>query len=357
MSGNLDRQIREALAALQSGRWDRACYLLERAVQAHPDSELAWYWLAQAVGTVEERRFCLERVLALNRRNALARRELEALGPGPSMSPLAEGEPGNNAPGTPNPHVFTFHAFTSHVSALAYLVLLAVAEVLTALVEPRAGLVLHGLLLTGALLQSARWWDHPTHRFWLGVSLAPLIRLLSLSLPLRSLPMLSWYFVVSVPLFGAVFTLQRVLRISWDQMGIHGRGLPLQMLMGVLGPLLGMLEYRILRPAPLISGLNGGEFLLAALILMVCTGLVEELIFRGVMQQAALETMGAKGLVYVSAVFAVLHIGYRSLADVLFVFGVALLFGWLAWRTRSIVGVSLTHGLINIWLFLVAPFL
>jgi membrane protease YdiL (CAAX protease family) len=357
MSDNPDRHIQEALAALQSGRGDRACYLLEWVVQAHPDSELAWYWLAQAVGTAEERRFCLERVLALNRRNALARRELEALGPGPSMSPLAEGEPGSNAPGTSKLPAFSFHVFTPHVSALAYLVLLAVAEILTAMVEPRAGLILHGLLLTGALLQSARWWDHPTHRFWLGVSLAPLIRLLSLSLPLRSLPMLSWYFVVSVPLFGAVLTLQRVLRIPWDQMGVRGRGLPLQMLIGLLGPPLGILEYRILRPTPLISGLNEGEFLLAALILMVCTGLIEELIFRGVMQQAALETMGVKGLVYVSAVFAVLHIGYRSLADVLFVFGVALLFGWLAWRTRSIVGVSLTHGLINIWLFLVAPFL
>ncbi len=341
---DVERQIQAATTALRSGQRIRARHLLEEVLRARPDSDQAWYWLAQAVETAGERRFCLSRALSLNRRNALARRELEALGPGPSWSPLGEAVLGGRK------GVFW-------PLSLGYLALLTVAEVLTALVEPRSGLVLHSILLTGALVLSARFWDGPEHRFWMTVGLAPLIRLMSLSLPLRAIPLMYWYLIISVSLFVAVFVVRRVARLSWEQVGLHGRGLPGQLLLAFLGPPLGMLEYRILRPPPLISGWNAGEFLLAALILLVSTGLAEELIFRGVMQGAALETMGRWGVVYVSAVFAVLHIGHRSLTDVLFVFGVALLFGEFVLRTRSIVGVSLTHGLINIWLFLVAPFL
>ncbi len=342
-----DWQIQKAVTALRSGQRDRARGLLEGVVRAHPDSERAWYWLAQAVETVEERRFCLYQTLNLNRRNALAQRELEALGQGPSRSPLEA-----------TASVAQETGKTFWLPALGYLVLLTVAEILMALVEPRLGLLLHSLLLTGALMYGARYYDRPTYRFWMGVTLAPLIRLISLSLPLHSVPLIYWYLIISVPLYVAAFIVRRlILQIPWDQVGLHGRGLALQALMPFLGLPLGMLEYRILRPAPLISEWNPGEFLIAALILLISTGLAEELIFRGIMQQVAVEVMGRKGMVYVSAVFAVLHIGHRSLADVFFVFGVALLFGWFVQRTRSIVGVSLTHGLINIWLFLIAPFL
>lgn len=347
MRSNPDWQIQKAVIALRSGQRDRARGLLEGVVRACPDSEQAWYWLAQAVETVEERRFCLCQALSLNRRNALARRGLEALGQGPSRSPLDAATSGAQETGT---------AFW--LPALGYLVLLTVAEILTALVEPRLGLLLHSLLLTGALMYGARCCDRPTYRFWMGVSLAPLIRLISLSLPLRSVPLIYWYLIISVPLYVAAFILRRlILQTSWAQLGLHGRGLALQVLMPFLALPLGMLEYRILRPAPLISGWDLGDFLIAALILLISTGLVEELIFRGIMQQVAVEVMGRGGVVYVSAIFAVLHVGHRSLADVFFVFGVALLFGWFVQRTRSIVGVSLTHGLINIWLFLIAPLL
>lgn len=347
MRGDPDRQIQEAVTALRFGQRGRARGLLEGVVRAHPDSERAWYWLAQAVETVEEQRFCLYQTLSLNRRNALARRELEALGKGPLCSPLEA-----------TPSLDQEKGKTLWLPALGYLVLLTVAETLMALVEPRLGLLLHGLLLTGALMYGARWYDRPAYRFWMGVSLAPLIRLISLLLPLQSVPLIYWYLIISAPLYVAIFIMAYlVLRISWDQVGLHGRGLALQVLILFLGLPLGMLEYKILRPAPLISGWNPGEFLVAALILLVSTGLVEELIFRGIMQQMAMEVMGRQGLVYVSAIFAVLHIGHRSLADVFFVFGVALLFGWFVQRTRSIVGVSLTHGLINIWLFLIAPLL
>jgi hypothetical protein len=56
-------------------------------------------------------------------------------------------------------------------------------------------------------------------------------------------------------------------------------------------------------------------------------------------------------------VFAVLHLGYKSALDMLFVFGVAIGFGLLTLYTGSILGSTLAHGLTNIALFLIFPFL
>ncbi len=341
-------RISRAVAAIRAGDRIRARRWLEDVVRAEPDSEPGWFWLAHAVESDEERRFCFSQVLRVNRRNALARRELEALGPGPVRSPL-EARPVSRR-GLPFSESLT-------AQALGYLLMLALAEILTTFVEPRLGMLLHSLLLTGTLFYGARSWDHPSHRLWLALGLAPLIRLLSLSLPLRTFPLIYWYLIVSIPLFVATAVIRRTVNLSWAEIGLHGRGLLWQLLIAGMGPFLGIVEYRILRPVPLIPALTWREILLPALILLFSTGLLEELIFRGVMQRIALEVMGKWGMVYVAAVFAALHIGHRSLMDVFFVFGVALLFGWFAHRTRSVVGVSLTHGLINIWLFLVVPFL
>ena len=56
-----------------------------------------------------------------------------------------------------------------------------------------------------------------------------------------------------------------------------------------------------------------------------------------------------------AVVFAVLHVGYQSLPDVIFVLNVALFFGLARMVTGSIVGVSLAHGLTNVLLFLTMP--
>ena len=89
---------------------------------------------------------------------------------------------------------------------------------------------------------------------------------------------------------------------------------------------------------------------------MICTGFAEELIFRGMMQQTVTEVLGRGwGIFYVAALFAVLHVGYHSLIDVVFVFGVAIFFGLTRAHTGSIVGVSLAHGMTNILLFLTMP--
>jgi membrane protease YdiL (CAAX protease family) len=97
--------------------------------------------------------------------------------------------------------------------------------------------------------------------------------------------------------------------------------------------------------------------LLAAFLLLVTTGFVEEVIFRGVLQRSAVQVFGGWGLVDVSLLFAVAHWIHNSLIDIVYVFVIALFFAWVVKKTGSLFGVTLAHGIANIVLFLVATVL
>jgi hypothetical protein len=208
----------------------------------------------------------------------------------------------------------------------------------------------------------AQWWEHPVQRVLTVLLFAPMIRLMSLSLPLIGFEMPIWWLTVSVPLFLSVVVAVRVLNVSWKQTG-HSLGygqwylaLPLQLLIGGLGIVFGLTEYWILRPTPLVEPLTWATMWFPALVLLISTGYLEELLFRGVMQEVVKETVGfwASNL-FVSLIFAALHVGYASLSDYIFVFVASLILGYCFEKTGSLLGVTLAHGLTNILLFIVLP--
>jgi membrane protease YdiL (CAAX protease family) len=354
-----------AIAELGVGNKEKARQLLEQVLQAEPRSELGWFRMAEAVDSDGEQRFCLEQVLFINRRNALARRRLEALTTGaihPEITELEDlVEEIKVEPNASENRLLNLRATLQKYAiptAVIYLGILAIAEALTTLIAPVGGLVLYGVLLTLLIAHTALIWGHPSARLILTLVFAPLIRMTSLFLPLTNFPMVYWYFIVSVPLFAAAAATLRTIGFSRKDIGLRIKKLPIQILVILTGLSLGYIEYRILQPATaLVQEFNFGALWLPALILMICTGFAEELIFRGMMQKAATEQLGViGGILYVAALFAVLHMGYQSIADVIFVFAAALFFGLVTSHTGSIIGVSIAHGLTNITLYLAMPF-
>lgn len=239
----------------------------------------------------------------------------------------------------------------------AYLACLVAAEILIALAYPLVGLACHALLLIGLTLDAALAGSADERKLALSLTLAPLTRLLSLSLPLAQLPLIAWYPIISALVLTAAVIVIRQARISRLQLGLSARNLPLQLLLigGGLG--LGALEYTLLQPKPLTADLSWDAIWLPALILMVCTGFGEELIFRGVLQAAATPILGRAAIIYVALLFAAMHIGYLSPANIAVLFAVGLLFGQIVRWGGSIIGVSLAHGLTNVTLLLIMPHL
>ena len=243
------------------------------------------------------------------------------------------------------------------IIAIAYLFVLGFAEALTIFIAPLAGMILHGLILIALLNQAAFVVNRQGYRFLVALALAPLIRLVSLMIPVNNFPLFYWYLVVGIPLCLAVILTVRLLDLNGSSIGLclPWRTIPTQLLIGASGLLLGYIEYLILRPESLIVGLDWEQLWLPALILLIFTGLLEEVIFRGIMQTATVEYLGKWGLLYIAVLFTTLHLGFHSLLNTMFVFAVGFLFGFIAWKTRSIIGISLSHGLMNVSLFLVFP--
>lgn len=312
-----DSLLRRGIDAAHAGELERARELLQQALTEDPGNKIARVWL--------------DRVLRRSREVA--------------RSPAGAAD--RSRIGTPR---------ALAVVAVAALVAITVAELLTTWSDPRLGMAVHGLVLVGLFIASTQTGWREAWAFVLSLAFAPLIRMLSLSLPLTHFPILFWYLITSVPLFAAAWVAKRSLGYSWRGLGLTLRGWQLQIVVGLSGLLFGAAEYYILRPEPLAPELSWRSTLLPALILIVCTGLLEELIFRGLLQRAAGDALGWWAVPYVAMLFAVLHVGYRSLVDVAFVFVVGLFFGWVVERTRSLLGVTLAHGLTNTMLFLIMPF-
>jgi uncharacterized protein len=249
-------------------------------------------------------------------------------------------------------------ALTPTMIAAAYLLAISVCELFTTLLEPTLGLGLYGILLIVMLLHAVRLGDHPLSRLLLVLIFAPLIRITSFTLPLPAFPRAYWYFITSVPLFVGAALVARTIRIPDEIKRAGWWDIAVQVQVALSGLALGYIEYQILRPTPLIDALTPQEIFLPAMILLICTGFLEELIFRRLMQHTAIAALNKSiGVIYVAAIFAILHVGYRSVFDVVFVFGVGLYFGVVVLKTGRLSGVTVAHGLTNILLFLVMPFL
>jgi membrane protease YdiL (CAAX protease family) len=149
----------------------------------------------------------------------------------------------------------------------------------------------------------------------------------------------------------------RRLDLGLTQVGLNLNRLPIQLLVGFSGIPLGIAEFYILRPKPLMDSLTWGQIALPAIILFVGTGFAEEIVFRGVMQCSTRDVLGQRNWIYIAGLFAALHIGYLSVADIGLVFVAGLFFGWVVGKTGSILGVTVSHGVANMVLYLIVPFL
>jgi len=241
--------------------------------------------------------------------------------------------------------------------AIIYLLAITAAEAVTVFVQPVWGIACHAIVLVAVVMHSALASDSRYRHLVLSLALVPLVRIISLGMPLVNIPQIWRYPIIYAPLLAAAIVVVRTLGLRAREVGISFSLLPVQLAVGLSGLLFGVVEYFILAPQPLIAELTWQGVWLPALILLVSTGFVEEFIFRGVLQRTAVEVFGGWwGIIYVSLLFAVLHVGFLSWIDVVFVFAVALFFGWVVKKTGSLFGVTLAHGITNILLYLVVPF-
>ncbi len=242
------------------------------------------------------------------------------------------------------------------LTMLVFLFVLGYTERTVYFSDPVRGLTLHAYTLVGLILLVSAFWDQQEFRYLLALSIVPLMRIIGLAIPFPHFPAAFWYLMVSLTMLVAVMMYAERLALSPADLGIRLNGWPVQLLVGLSGILIGAGQYFLIGDT--LTSEPTRQFSNAAVgaALLLGYSFVEELIFRGMLQHIAERILGDfAGWLYVAAVYAVLTLGSYSLGNMAAAFGASLFFSWVVWRTKSLLGVSLAHGLASITLFLILP--
>jgi membrane protease YdiL (CAAX protease family) len=239
-----------------------------------------------------------------------------------------------------------------------YLCALGVAETISDLWHAVVGIWLHVLLAAVLLARGARSWDQPDGRFYLTISVMPFVRILNFSISPHFLEGVWYYVAAEAPVLLGVISATRVLELPRSELGlVRPRSLLLSAAVLAGGVAAGWLERFIIRPPALVPSAGLTDILLPALLLILFTGFTEEVLFRGLIQQEVVRRLGVvPGVMFTTAGWALLHIGWHSLLDVFFVFSVGLIWGAVRQWNGSTIDLGIAHGLANVMLFLVLPY-
>ncbi len=246
---------------------------------------------------------------------------------------------------------------TQSLTLICYILILTFSELITTYYMTSWGIIIHVILITGLVINSTLTKSVKFSYLLQAMILLPLIRIMSLSIPVMELEPLYWLVIMSIPVFVAIRILMQSQYLNKKMIGLNTRYLPLQLLVGLTGIGFGFVEYFILQPTALIPDLSLVNVIFAGSIVIISTGLLEELVFRGIIQKNAENIMGKTwGIIFTSSLFVGFNISWNSPLDLLFIFGISLCYGYIFQKTRSILGISISHGLCNVVLFIILPF-
>lgn len=146
-------------------------------------------------------------------------------------------------------------------------------------------------------------------------------------------------------------------RDSLEQIGITMKNFVPYMLIAVpLGFLLGFGEYLTIRSGYLIPDLTFVNLLKLTFIMVFFVGLVEELIFRSILQSRLEKALTVReALLITSLMFGLMHSGYGTFQEILYTGFVGLIMGLAFYKTRSLPFIAVLHGFVNVFLFGILP--
>ena len=241
----------------------------------------------------------------------------------------------------------------------AYVALLAASEAVSDLWQPVFGICLHIFLAGFILLRGAREIETTEGRFYVALSIAPMVRIISYAVaPSFNSHSVWFYMAAEGPLIAAAVAAARVTGLPVRQTLGWQRPRSLVVSVGIVlsGLVIGWGERFIIQPDSLSPNLQLPAVLVPAIVVIVFTGYVEETLFRGLLQTTATQWRGLTfAVLYTTVAWGFLHIGWYSVADVIYVMLVGLVWGFARYWNRSTLDLGLAHGLANVMIFIVLP--
>ncbi len=218
---------------------------------------------------------------------------------------------------------------------------------------------IHAALLLGLSISMLYIKNEDIQKTYQALILLPILRLVNLSMPaFYEVTLYSFVFIyglltipVTIALTHQGFTREQ-LGITFKRLWIY---IPLSIIMGFL---LGVGEYIIIKTNYLIPDISIPSLLILTLLMVFLVGLVEEIIFRSILQNRLEVLLGSReGLIITSILFGLMHFGYGNIGEVFYTVFVGFIIGYMFYKTRSLPLVIMIHGFINVFLFGIIPHL
>jgi len=195
-------------------------------------------------------------------------------------------------------------------------------------------------------------------KIYQALMLLPVLRLVNLSMPIFFNITLYTFIFIYWPLIIPAAVIISHQKESLEQVGITTKNFTTYMLLSVpLGFLLGLGEYHTIRTGPLIPDLTFINLLQLIIVMVFFVGMIEELIFRSILQTRLQEVLGVQeALIIASVLFGFMHSGYGTFSEIFYTGFVGLIMGFLFYKTKSLPFVAVLHGFVNVFLFGILPY-
>ena len=199
--------------------------------------------------------------------------------------------------------------------------------------------------------------DPEVNKIYQALMLLPVLRLINLSMPIFFDTTLYTFVFIYGPLAIPLAVIVVHQRNSLEQIGITLKHIIPYMLLSVpLGFLLGLGEYLIIRTGYLIPDLTFINLLKLTIVMVFFVGLVEELIFRTVLQTRLETALGVReSLLITSILFGLMHSGYGTYQEMIYTCLVGFVMGFAFYKTKSLPFIAVLHGFVNVFLFGILP--
>ena len=236
---------------------------------------------------------------------------------------------------------------TTTVVLLAIVALVA-AEWVLAQLDPSLGAAAHAVILLVLLLR----WVWAGEEAILVLAIIPMARIASLALTPKHSG-LTAYVVTALPAAIPVVwamrnspatSARRRTRVTWHAVVV--------MLTGLLA---GLTAHLFLDLPRLPNAHSLRVVTVGAVVVFLCAGVVEELLFRGLLQGALEGQFGGWAIVLADVVFAAMYLPTRDTAALAALAAFGLFWGWYVRRTGGLAAVAIAHGLMAAGALVVWP--
>ncbi len=241
------------------------------------------------------------------------------------------------------------------IAGIVYVIMLIGAELSSIFWGILPAVIIDGVLLLAITNFSYFIKNTEFRRESASLSLLPLLRILSIVIPIPQIAPILWYAIIGFPLLATSVLIIAVERSPILSIHLFGGKWITQILFGLIGIPIGFIAIRVL-PATMII-IPHPTFLwilVGAVILTIFSGLTEEIIYRGFIQNTFYNVYGSLGILISSMLYATMFLGTLTPATIIFFGLTGLLFSIWAKYTNSLWGVIIAHSLLNIVFLLLA---